>query len=70
MNRAARRKYMKNVKSCQKYTCERCGNEVVLIDLKNGKGDVLMSKSDTPEEMCSECRELYLEVIKAKNGVE
>ena len=61
---------MKNVKSQQVYICERCGNKVVLIDMKDGRGDVLMSKSDTPEEMCSECRELYLEVIKAKNGVE
>ena len=70
MNRAARRKYMKNVKSQQVYICERCGNKVVLIDMKDGRGDVLMSKIDTPEEMCNECRELYVEVIKAKNGVE
>ena len=70
MNRAARRKYMKRVKSCQTFTCERCDNTIMIFEMKNGSSDVLMSKSDEPELMCSECRELYMEAVKARNGVE
>lgn len=62
MNRAARRKYMKKIKSFNTYRCTECGNEFVIFKLKDGSGDFEVTKKS--EEMCMGCYNRYLELKK------